>query len=91
MKLINVARSLVIVFTITMSASFLAGCGGLSEAQLEELRNLRSEVSSLEAEAKSLKDERARLEREIGDKNAKLQQCAKDKEETQVNLTKLPK
>jgi hypothetical protein len=38
-----------------------------------------------------LKDERAKLEREIADKNAKLQQCAKDKEETKVNLTKLPK
>jgi len=91
MKLIKVAKSLVIVFAITMSASFWAGCGGLSEAQLEELRNLRSEVSSLEAEAKSLKDERARLEKEMADKNAKLQQCKKDQEETKVNLTKLPK
>ncbi len=91
MKLIKVAKSLVIVFAITMSASFWAGCGGLSEAQLEELRNLRSEVSSLEAEAKSLKDERARLEKEMADKNVKLQQCKKDQEETKVNLTKLPK
>jgi hypothetical protein len=38
-----------------------------------------------------LKDERAKLEREIADKNAKLQQCAKEKAETTVNLTKLPK
>ena len=91
MKLIKVAKGLVIVVTITMSVSFWAGCGGLSEAQLEELRNLRSEVSSLEAEAKSLKDERARLEKEMADKNAKLQQCKKDQEETKVNLTKLPK
>ncbi len=91
MKLIKAARSAVLIATIAISASYLTGCGGLSEAQLEELRNLRSEVSSLEAEAKSLKDERAKLEREMADKNAKLQQCAKDKAETTVNLTKLPK
>ncbi len=91
MKLTKAVRNSIIIAAITASASFLAGCGGLSEAQMEELRGLRSEVSSLEAEAKSLKDERAKLEREIADKNAKLQQCAKDKEETKVNLTKLPK
>jgi cell division protein FtsB len=37
-----------------------------------------------------LKEERSRLEREIAEKNAKLQQCEKDKEETRANLNKLP-
>lgn len=91
MKLIKAVKYLVVIAVIATSASFLAGCGGLSEAQMQELSNLRSEVSSLEAEAKSLKDERSKLEREIADKNAKLQQCAKEKAETTVNLTKLPK
>ena len=91
MKLIKAVRNLVIIAVFAASASYLTGCGGLSEAQMEELRGLRSEVSSLEAEAKSLKDERAKLDREIADKNAKLQQCVKQKEETKVNLTKLPK
>jgi septal ring factor EnvC (AmiA/AmiB activator) len=91
MKLIKAVSSIVIIAAIATSASLFTGCGGVSEAQMEELRGLRSEVSSLEAEAKSLKDERAKLEREIADKNAKLQQCAKNKAETTVNLTKLPK
>ncbi|NWF88981.1 MAG: hypothetical protein HXY50_05905 [Ignavibacteriaceae bacterium] len=90
MNLIKAVRNLVIITAITASASFLTGCGGLSEAQLEELRGLKSEVSSLEAEAKSLKDERAKLERDVAEKNAKLQQCNKEKEETKANLTKLP-
>ena len=90
MKLIKAVRYFVVIAIIATSASVLAGCGGLSEAQMEELRGLRSEVSSLEAEAKSLKDERAKLEREIADKNAKLQQCAKEKAETSANLSKLP-
>lgn len=91
MKLIKAVSSIVIIAAIATSASLFTGCGGVSEAQMEELRGLRSEVSSLEAEAKSLKDERAKLEREMADKNAKLQQCAKNKAETTVNLTKLPK
>lgn len=91
MKLIKAMKYFVVIAVFAASASFLNGCGGLSEAQMQELSSLRSEVSSLEAEAKSLKDERAKLEREIADKNAKLQQCTKDKAETTVNLTKLPK
>lgn len=91
MNLIKVMRNFLLIAALAASVSFLTGCGGLSEAQMEELRTLRSEVNSLEAEAKSLKEERAKLEREVAEKNAKLQQCAKDKAETQVNLTKLPK
>jgi len=90
MKLIKAVRNLIIIAAIATSASYLTGCGGLSEAQMEELKALRSEVSSLEAEAKSLKDERAKLEREVAEKNAKLQQCAKEKAETSANLSKLP-
>jgi len=91
MKLTKAVRNLVIIAAIATSASFMTGCGGVSEAEMQELTGLRSEVSSLEAEAQSLKDERAKLEREIADKNAKLQQCAKEKAETTNNLTKLPK
>ena len=91
MKLTKAVRNLVIIAAVATSASFMTGCGGVSEAEMQELTSLRSEVSSLEAEAQSLKDERAKLEREIADKNAKLQQCAKEKAETTNNLTKLPK
>jgi chromosome segregation ATPase len=67
-----------------------SGCGGVDEAQMAELNNLRNEVSSLNSEAESLKEQRSTLEREIAEKNAKLQQCEKDKEETRANLQKLP-
>ena len=46
MKLTKAVRNLVIIAAFATSASFLTGCGGLSEAQMEELRGLRSEVSS---------------------------------------------
>lgn len=90
MKITKVVRNTVVIATIALTAAVMSGCGGVDEAQLEELRNLREEVNSLEAEANSLKEERSRLERDIAEKNAKLQQCAKDKEETRANLQKLP-
>jgi septal ring factor EnvC (AmiA/AmiB activator) len=45
----------------------------------------------LQDQANSLKDQRASLETEMAEKNAKLQQCNKDKEEARANLDKLPK
>ena len=46
-------------------------------------------TTSLEKEVNSLKSEKTTLEREIAEKNAKLEQCAKDKAETQKNLQKM--
>ncbi len=91
MKIIQVVRNTAFIATLAVSAAMVSGCGGVSEAQMQELKNLRAEVSSLEKEANQLKDERSALEREIAEKNAKLQQCQKDKEQTQANLDKLPK
>lgn len=78
-----------IAATILISTSFFAGCGGVSEAEMAQLNNLKSEVSSLQSQANSLKDERANLEKEIAAKTEKLAQCNKEKEETKANLEKL--
>jgi septal ring factor EnvC (AmiA/AmiB activator) len=74
-----------------VSVAFVAGCGGVSEAQMAELNNLRDQVKSLEAEANSLRDQKAQLENEIQTINRKLAECDKQKEETKANLEKLPK
>lgn len=80
-----------VVLAIAVSTILLNGCGGVSEAQMKELTDLRAEVSSLQTQSTSLKDERTRLEQQIAEANAKLQQCEKDREETKANLDKLPK
>lgn len=67
----------------------LAGCGGVSEEQMAELNALRAEVTSLEKEVNALKSEKTKLEREIAEQNAKLEQCAKDKADTEANLKKI--
>ncbi len=91
MKLIKMVGNSVVIAAFAVSAGMLGGCGGVDEAQMAELNNLRSEVAALEQEANSLKEERANLEREMAEKNAQLQKCAQDKETAQSNLEKLPK
>lgn len=67
----------------------ITGCSGISKEQVAELEALRSEVKALEKEVNSLKSEKAALEREIAEKNAKLDECAKQKAETKKNLEKM--
>jgi peptidoglycan hydrolase CwlO-like protein len=90
MNIIKVVKNTMITTVVGATLLLWSGCGGVDEAQMAELNNLREEVKSLEEEANSLKDDRGRLEKDIADKNAKLQQCEKDKEETRANLNKLP-
>jgi len=81
------SRSLAVV--IFMGMIGLTGCSGVSEEQMAELQALRQEVNSLEQETQDLKSEKAKLEREIAELNSKLDQCAKDKEQTKQNLEKM--
>jgi septal ring factor EnvC (AmiA/AmiB activator) len=81
----------------TLAVALFAGmlsftaCSGVSEEQIAELQALQSEVKSLEKEVNGLKSEKTKLEREIAEQNAKLDQCAKDKAETEANLKKIMK
>ena len=84
-KIINLGLALVLVAGIIG----FTGCSGVSEEQMAELDALRSEVKALEKEVGSLKTEKAAIEREIAEKNAKLDQCAKEKAEAKKNLEKL--
>lgn len=84
-RIINSALVIVLVAGIIG----FTGCSGVSEEQIAELEALRSEVKALEKEVGSLKTEKAAIEREIAEKNAKLDQCAKEKAETKKNLEKI--
>lgn len=84
-KITNTALVVVLVAGIIG----FSGCSGVSEEQLAELDALRSEVRALEREVGSLKSEKAALEKDIAEKNARLDQCAKEKSDTKKNLEKL--
>ena len=89
----NISKSLktaALVSGLALTTAFLSGCGGVSEAQLKELSDLKNSVQSLEDEANALKEERATLEKQVEATNKKLAECEKQKEETKANLEKLP-
>jgi len=91
MNITKSLRTAVFFGGIALTTAFFSGCGGLSDAQLKELSDLKSEVSSLESEANSLRDERTKLEAQVEATNRKLAECEKQKEEAKANLQKLPK
>ena len=89
MKVIKVVRYTAIVAMFAGATAILSGCGGVSDAQMADLNNLRAEVNSLQAQSNSLKDQRDALQKEIAAKNAKLEECNKTKAETKANLDKM--
>lgn len=91
MSLLKNFRTPVLAAVMFIGIAMFAGCGGVSDAQYAELNALREEVKSLEAQANSLKDQKAQLESDIQTVNRKLAECNKQKEETKANLEKLPK
>lgn len=66
----------------------ITGCSGVSEEQMAQLQALRTEVNALQKEIGDLKVEKTKLEREIAEKNAKLDDCNKLKAEIKKNMEK---
>ena len=89
MKLSKSIRYITVIVAFGLATAVLSGCGGVSDAQMAELNNLRSEVNSLQAQSDALKQQRADLEKMIAEKNAKLEECKKMKAETKANLEKI--
>ena len=65
------------------------GCSGVSEEDMANLNAMRTEVKALDKEVNSLKSDKTKLEREIAEHNAKLENIAKEKAEVEANLAKM--
>lgn len=87
----SIIKIMIAIVFIGIAMIGISGCSGVSDEQLAELETLRSEVKSLNSEVGSLKDQKAALEKEIAEKNSKLDECAKLKAETQKNLESIGK
>lgn len=79
----------------TMFAVFLIGglilssCSSSpSDEEMKQLRDLKDQVSSLESKAATLQRDKAGLEKQIAEKNGKLQQCQSDQEAVKKGLGK---
>lgn len=71
------------MFFILLAAAFItgmvAGCGGgPSEEEMQQLNDLKAEVESLQAQVNAKQDEKSQLQKQISDKEAKIQKFIDD-------------
>ena len=65
------------------------GCSSsLSDEQMRQLNDLKAEVASLEQQIPAKEKEKADLEKQIAEKNSRLQNCAADKAAVAKSLKK---
>jgi septal ring factor EnvC (AmiA/AmiB activator) len=70
---------MLLIACLFTSSAFIAGCGGgVDEEQMEALNNLKVEVESLRSQVKAKEDEKASLQKQIADQEAKNKKCTED-------------
>lgn len=65
-----------ILFTAVMLAgsSFMVGCGGLSDEQIQQLNDLKAEVDALQSQVNAKNDEKSGLQKQVADQEAKIKE-----------------
>lgn len=63
-----------VLLTVAMLAgsTFMVGCGGVSEEQMQQLNDLKAEVDALQSQVNARNDERSDLQKQIADKEASI-------------------
>ncbi|HJY63744.1 MAG TPA: hypothetical protein VJ455_06270 [Ignavibacteria bacterium] len=74
---------LFLIAALFAGSSFMVGCGGgVDEEQMKALNDLKAEVESLRSQTKAKEDEKAALQKQISDKDAKIKKCNDDMAKT---------
>ncbi len=76
--------------TLLLAGSLtLAGCSSSpDEAQMKQLNDLKEEVAALQKDQAAKDQQKATLDREMADKNAKLKKCNDDQQVVKQRLAK---
>ena len=83
-KMKNLFFVLLTVMTLAGS-TFLVGCGGVSEEQMQELNDLKAEVDALQSQVNAKQDEKSNLQKQIADKEASTKELQGIAEATRRN------
>ena len=76
-----------LVAAFLTGSTMIVGCGGgVDEEQMQALNNLKAEVESLQSQVRAKEDEKASLQKQISDKDAKLKKCNDDMAKTKSCL-----
>ena len=68
-----------LIATMFVGSTMMVGCGGgVDEEQMAALNNLKAEVESLQGQVKAKEDEKASLQKQIADQEAKNKKCTED-------------
>ncbi len=63
-----------VLLTVVMLAgsTFIVGCGGLSDEQIQQLNDLKAEVDALQSQVNAKNDEKSNLQKQIADQEAEI-------------------
>jgi septal ring factor EnvC (AmiA/AmiB activator) len=78
--------ALILIGCAMVAGSFVGCSSKPSEDELQQLNDLKAQVTSLEKEIAARESEKAALLKSISDKESQLAQCAKDKDALQQRL-----
>ena len=65
---------ILLTIVVLTGSSFLVGCGGVSEEQMQQLNDLKAEVDALQSQVNAKNDEKSDLQRQIADQDAKIKE-----------------
>jgi septal ring factor EnvC (AmiA/AmiB activator) len=67
----------------------MVGCSSApSEEEMRQLNDLKAEVASLEQQVAAREKEKSDLEKQVAEKNVRLQQCSADKDAVEKGAIK---
>ncbi len=79
-----------VIIGCLMIIGLFAGCSSKpSDEEMQQLNDLRAQITSLEQGIAARESEKSNLLKSIADKDAQIAQCAKDKEALQQQLQNL--
>lgn len=74
LKMAKMKNLFFVLLTVVMFSSFLVGCGGVSEEQMQQLNDLKAEVDALQSQVNAKQDEKSNLQKQIADKEASIKE-----------------
>jgi septal ring factor EnvC (AmiA/AmiB activator) len=74
LKMAKMKNLFFVLLTVVMLAgsTFIVGCGGLSDEQIQQLNDLKAEVDALQSQVNAKNDEKSGLQKQIADQDAEI-------------------
>ena len=74
LKMAKMKKLFFVLLTVATLAgsTFLVGCGGVSEEQMQQLNDLKASVDALQSQVNAKNDEKSNLQKQIADQDAQI-------------------